>query len=164
MIKKALLLGALVVLGGCGSNQGTVDASSGSDASKADVECVANGGYRPLPDGADIGLNAHMRSDRIFKNAKGATRRRVTYEVLDGSRQDAMTAVSAAMGASGYVAEPMVDGKDGDAIVPYKKDKSPRLWVKFKDAVGDKPANPDAKHLVLVEWQVKGAPKAAPAP
>jgi len=159
MVKKVLAMGLLLALGGCGGNNAAVDATAAGNATGANAECAASSGYKPLPGGLELGLNAHMRSDRIFKSASGATRRRVTYEVLKGSQQEAMATVAEAMSADGYMAEESREGKDGYRNYPYKKDKSPRLWVKFKDDVGANPANPAAKHLVWVEWQVKAAPK-----
>ena len=156
MIRKILALGLLVGLVGCADKDPAVTVAQGGISA---IDCTAAGGYKPLPGGLELGLDGHMRSDRIFKDKKGATRRRVTYEMLKGSRQDAIDTVEAVMENNGYAAESRRDSENGDIALPYKKSKSPRLWVKFKEDVGKNPANPEAKYLVLVEWQVKAAPK-----
>lgn len=156
MVRNILVLGVVMVLSACGGKEPTAVpvADSTAPVVAADV-----GGYRPLPGGVELGLAAHLRSDRIYETEKGATRRKVIYEVLKGSQQDAVANVEQALAAAGYTAQARKNGKNGAFTIPYKKSKSPTLNVQFNPRVGGKPANPEAKHLVAVDWQVKAAPK-----
>ncbi len=157
MIKRILVLGLAASLAACGDKEQA--AAPAAEASTATAPVIAAGGYRPLPGGVELGLDAHLRSDRIYENKKGATRRKVTYEVLRGSQQDAVAGVERSLTSAGYVAQPRKDGKDGAFTIAYKKKKSPTLNVNFSSDVGEKPANPEALHLVVVDWQLKAAPK-----
>lgn len=157
MIRKILVLSLVAALAACGGKEQV--AVSAAEAPVADAGAAAVEGYRPLPGGVELGLEAHLRSDRIYENKKGATRRKVTYEVLKGSQQDAVASVEQALTAAGYAAQPRNDGKNGAFTIAYKKKKTPTLNVQFNPSVGDKPANPAAQHLVAVDWQLKAAPK-----
>ena len=154
MIKKVLCLGLVAALAACGGNDG---ATTNAGPSGAAAQQVA--GYRPLPGGVELGLNAHLRRDRIYKTKNGDTRRKVVYEVLDGTQQEAVAKVQGARTAAGYVAQPRKDGKREAFVIPYKKEKAATLNVEFNPRAGRKPSNPKAKHLVTVDWRVKAAAK-----
>lgn len=117
------------------------------------------GGYLPLPAQMALEGKYHLRSDRIFVNKKGATRRRVIFEMMDADMDASVRRVERMMLAGEYVGTAHVKGKKDTLTIPFRKANNPTIRVKFNPSVGKKPANPDAKHLVAIEWQVKAAEK-----
>lgn len=169
MLRKSMIVVTLATaLAACGS-QGPGDAGN-SDVTAATKGAVAEAapaadrvvtsGYLPLPGRLELFTTAyHIRSDRFRTNRHGAVRRLVIYEFTTGDMASVLAEVESAMQAAGYSAKTQVEGKGGSFTIPFSKKGTPRLRVKFVSDVGQKPANPDAKFLVAVDWQVKAAPK-----
>ena len=169
MFRKSMIVIVLAaVLAACGQQStgdpGNSDAASAGKAAVADAapaaDRVAASGYLPLPGGLQPFTTAyHIRSDRFRTNRHGAVRRRVVYEFMTGGMASVLAEVESAMQKSGYAAKAQVEGKGGVFTIPFSKKGTPRLRVQFIPDVGSKPANPDAKFLVVVDWQVKAAPR-----
>ena len=166
--KSMIVVGLATMLAACGpqspGDTGNRDAASARKVAAADAvraaDCVAASGYLPLPGGLQPFTTAyHIRSDRFRTNRHGAVRRRVVYEFMAGDMASVLAEVESAMQKSGYAAKAQVEGKGGVFTIPFSKKRSPRLRVQFISDVGAEPANPDAKFLVVVDWQVKAAPK-----
>lgn len=159
MVRKILVLGMVAALAACGGKEQEAASVEAPAAGSVAATAEAAGGYRPLPGGVELGLDSHMRSDRIYETAKGATRRKVSYEVLSGSLEESVETVEQSLADAGYKAKPRKEGKNGAFSISFKKKKAKTLKVDFNPNVGKKPANPDALHLVAVSWQLKAAPK-----
>lgn len=168
MFRKSMIVIAFtVMLAACGSqNPGDAGKSNGTATTAATVadtmptDHVAANGYLPLPGGLEPFTTAyHIRSDRFRTNRRGAVRRQVIYEFTTSDMASALAEVESAMQVAGYSAKSQVEGKKGSFTIPFSKKGAPKLRVKFIPDVGKKPANPEAKFLVAVDWQVKGAPK-----
>lgn len=115
--------------------------------------------YPTLPGEVRFDVPAHLRSDEISITRKGATRRRLTFELLSAEPQDAQTVVSEALVRSGYSPDDAKPGAGGKISIQYRKPKSPSINVVFFPELAKQPANPDAKSMVSLSWQIKPAPK-----
>lgn len=112
-----------------------------------------------LPGGVEFDIASHLRSEKTYKTKKGATRRKVVYELLDATPGEAEVAVTDVLARAGYAGEAPKPGKNGQYSIRYKKAKRPAITVTFYPKLAKKPANPAAKSMVALTWQTKKAPK-----
>jgi|GEM_PF-2175870 len=114
-----------------------------------------------LPGKAEFNVPSHLRADKTYQTKAGATRRKVTYELLEAMPDQSQAAVTAALSPAGYVADEPKPGKNGRFSIKYKKKKAATITATFYPKLAKKPANPAAKSMVDLSWQTKAAPKKA---
>ena len=161
-------LTALLAIGlaaGCGQTSAP-EATSQAVQPQAPVaeSCTPAGFYSPLPGDMQMQFPFQLRSDRIFTNKKGAVRRRVTLETLDGTAPEAFDSASQALTAAGYKAKGKLKGAPEKKQAQYFVRKGqPSIALVSNADVGKNPANPQSTGLVYFEWTVP-AVKTANAP
>lgn len=112
-----------------------------------------------LPGGVRFDIPAQLRSDKSYSTRAGAMRRRLVYELLEATPDQAETAVTAVFSRAGYKGEEAKPGKDGQFTIRYRKRGAPNVIATFYPGLAKKPANPAAKSMVAFSWQTKKAPK-----
>lgn len=116
-----------------------------------------------LPGGIKFDVPSQLRADTTYQTKKGATRRKVTYELLEVTPEQARSIVVAKMAEAGFAvgqAKPN-KRKEGQYSIAFKNKKKARVNVIFYPKLAKKPANPDAKSMIAFDWQTKKAPKPA---
>lgn len=120
--------------------------------------CTQTSFYSPLPGDLQVQFPFHLRSDRIFTNKKGALRRRVTLETLNGTAAEAFEGASQSLVAAGYKAKGKLKGSpEKKQAQSFVRKGQPTIALVSNVDVGSKPANPDATGLVYFEWTVRSA-------
>lgn len=115
-----------------------------------------------LPDKLQFAVPSQLRSDRTYQTKKGATRRRVVYELLEATPDQTEAIVTTLFANAGYAAgAPKKSKKKGVYSIKYAKKKARTITVTFYPRLAKKPANPAAKSMVALSWQTRKAPKAA---
>lgn len=113
-----------------------------------------------LPGKANFNIPSQLRSDKTYQTKAGATRRKVVYELLEATPDQADSAVGSVLEQAGYRLADRKEGKNGQFSIRYKKKKAATITVTYYPKLAKKPANPDAKSMVALSWQTKKAPKA----
>ena len=116
-----------------------------------------------IPGNVHFDIPAHLRNDVIYQTSAGATRRRLNFELLEATPEQAQSAVTKALSQAGYVGEAPKAGRNDRYSIRYKKEGAPNLNVTFFPVLARTPANPDAKSMITISWQTKRAPKKADA-
>lgn len=142
--------------------------SQGNEPATAAVtpEQAAAAAAVKLPGGAKLDVPSQLRTDKTYQTKKGATRRRVTYELLEVTPKHARSIVVAGMYEAGFAAGKVKPkkGKKGQYSIAFKKKKKATIKVIFYPKLARKPANPAAKSMIAFDWQTKKAPKPAKSP
>ena len=116
-----------------------------------------------LPGEIRFDVPAHLRSDTIFTTKKGAVRRRLTFELLNATSDEAPAVVAASLGQAGYVGGSAKTGAGGKVSIRYKKAGAPSVYVVVFPKLASNPANPDAMSMVSLSWQTKASPRTVEA-
>ena len=137
-----------VVLAACAQDGLREDSPTATDVS-------GETGYNPFPAGLRLPSAYHLREDRFYVRKRTRhLRRRVTLEVLDREQHHAIEDIERSMHIAGYRVSGDPKGSGKGTKLKFKKKKNPTIVVEFRPDVGKKPANPRARHLVVVEWKV----------
>jgi len=152
------LLGVLLLmlLAACSGQEQTSPASQDASGSG---DSNAQAGAAALPGGVTFDIPSQLRSDKLYETKAGATRRKLVYELLEATPDQAQSQVTVMLARAGYKAGEAKPGKDGKVGVVYRKKKAPTLTATFYPGLAKKPANPAAKSMVAFSWQTKKAPK-----
>jgi hypothetical protein len=151
-----LALTALLFLASCKPNGNTA-----ADTAAGAKPCPpAAAGYRFLPGSLDVPVAYHLRSDRIAATRENQPRRRVTLEFLEGDVDSVLASVEGAMAKAGYKARPVKDHEDGSVVRRFVK-RGAGITVTVSPKVGDKPANPDAKGVIIYAYALGRVPGSA---
>lgn len=131
--------------------------SPNSQAALQEQACAQGGFYSPLPVNIQLASPFHLRSDRIATNKQGKVRRRVTLEMLQGTGGEAFADASRSLLAAGYEVKGQLKGEPtARQSQGFIKKGHPSIVLISNVDVGAKPANPDAKGLLAVEWTPPG--------
>lgn len=158
MKSLAMLLAALA-LTGCGkepvSTAPTPAANHGS-INATTAECAESAvNYDPMPEGMTVNIPYHLRGDRIYADAKGNYRRRVTLEYLDGDAGSVFDAAFMSLTSAGYVAKKKWE-KDGRFGSGFNKKGVGALLLSVNPKAVPKPAHPDAKGMLVLDYPYPG--------
>lgn len=161
MTIRLLALAAISLLAACSpAGEGTADSNLqllGARTIEAGAPC-----YPALPAGASLDLPCHLRSEQIYKSKKGAKRRKVVLEILEGDISTSVERIEQTMLRGGYTATDKIARKKDRFVIPFKKKGHPTIELTFNPKVGSKPSSPKARFLITATWQLEPAPKKNP--
>lgn len=151
-MSRMLISVLAMALAACAVQDGPVDASGLPGAASSEA------GYNPLPAGLRLPPDYHLREDRFHvTKRKGHLRRRVALEVLDRDQGQAIEDIERLMHVGGYRVSGDPEASRKGTKLKFRRKGHPTITVEFRSDVGKKPANPRARHLVVMEWKVSDA-------
>ena len=159
-MRYLLILSFAGVLVACSPNNEPASAAALAPEKAAAAAAVK------LPGGIKFDVPSQLRADKTYQTAKGATRRRATYELLEATPKQARGLVVAKMAEAGFDAGQSKPHKrkKGQYSVTFKKKKKASVKVIFYPKLAKNPANPAAKSMIAFDWQTKKAPKPSTKP
>lgn len=110
-------------------------------------------GYSPLPKGLVIASPFHVRNDRIYTTKSGTTRRRAMLELLDANGSAVADSLGEQLQAQGFRPLAVDDKNDGVTRRAFVQKGRGRINLSTSADVGGRPANPEAKALLAIDWQ-----------